>query len=397
MTTYPAQIDTSLTLPLVTDNSTPVKGDTVNRLRNAIIAIEKELGVKPSGPYATARARLDIIENIVSTNLISLNGDLGGTNETPLVIGIQGRLVSDAAPTLNQVLFWDGLVWKPGTTSGIVISGDLGGTITPIVIGLQTRPLSSTAPTTDQAIVWDGSEWVPSDTVNIAGDLGGTKLSPLVTGLQGNPVNNAAPTTTQALIWDGSEWAPDDVIQLSGDLGGTNASPLVTGLQGNDVSNAAPANLESLIWDGYSWISSFPSVAVTAHDIVFIAGLQLSDSETQSAFGGRNIDMSLYSGALDDGRLRIVRFYVDVELSVSGIDGYIELYDVTHDTTIDDTHFHFTNDSVMEFSAELIVGSSDGQIRNDVITYYEVRLWRVSITGTDRGICHNARLTISYE
>ena len=46
MTTYPSQIDTSITLPLVVDNASAVKGDTVNRLRNAIVAVEQELGIK---------------------------------------------------------------------------------------------------------------------------------------------------------------------------------------------------------------------------------------------------------------------------------------------------------------------------------------------------------------
>lgn len=39
-TTYPAAIDTNVTLPSAIDNKTPVQGITVNRLRDAILAIE---------------------------------------------------------------------------------------------------------------------------------------------------------------------------------------------------------------------------------------------------------------------------------------------------------------------------------------------------------------------
>jgi len=50
---YPNQIDTSTEIPAAIDNVTPVKGEVVNRLRDAILAIENELGVTPSGTYGT--------------------------------------------------------------------------------------------------------------------------------------------------------------------------------------------------------------------------------------------------------------------------------------------------------------------------------------------------------
>lgn len=258
MTTYPAQIDNSITLPLVVDNQTPVRGETVNNLRNAIVAIEKELGVKPSGPYATVRARVDQLEFILTNNIISLAGDLGGTNTSPLVIGIQGRLISNVEPEVNQSLTWDGVVWKPSFT----------------------------------------------------------------------------PTQS----------------------------------------------------------------AVSAADINFISGLQLASSNTPFAIGGRNVDMEPFVPVLGDGRIRQVFFYADVEVSATGlIDGYVQLYDVTHDVIVDGTEFQFDNEGSEELaSALLTVGSNDGDIRDDEITYYEIRLWKVSDTGADRTICHSARLTISY-
>lgn len=68
---YPKALDGYAQIPLVVDTVTEVKADTVNRLRSAIVNIEKELGIEPKGTYADVRARLDAIE----TMLLSLTGD----------------------------------------------------------------------------------------------------------------------------------------------------------------------------------------------------------------------------------------------------------------------------------------------------------------------------------
>jgi hypothetical protein len=131
----------------------------------------------------------------------------------------------------------------------------------------------------------------------------------------------------------------------------------------------------------------------------FISGAQLSGSNTASAIGGRNLDMEPFISVLGDGRLRIVKFYADVEVSGDpGIDGYIQLFDVTHNVLVTNTNFQFNNQNVTELeSPALVVGSAAGNIRNDEVTYYEVRLWKVSPAGADRAICHSARITIAYE
>jgi len=147
VTRYPAAIDTVFTLKPILDGQ-PVTGGSVEQLREAIIAIEDELGVKPSGVYATVRNRLDIIEGAVGNlRIIELQQDLGGTLENPLVIGIQGRPVSDVAPEAGQVLVWNGIAWIPekGPAPDIVFAGDLSGTnLSQTVIGIQNVPVSDT-------------------------------------------------------------------------------------------------------------------------------------------------------------------------------------------------------------------------------------------------------------
>jgi hypothetical protein len=164
VTKYPAAIDTVFTLRPLVDGQ-PVTGRSVEQLREAIIAIEEELGVKPSAVYTTVRNRLDVIENIVGNlRIIELEGDLGGTLETPLVIGIQGRPVSDVEPSEGQTLIWDGIAWIPGAIPADVnFAGDLtGNPLFQTVVGLQSRPLAATAPTSGQALVWDGAIWKPT-------------------------------------------------------------------------------------------------------------------------------------------------------------------------------------------------------------------------------------------
>lgn len=60
---YPYQIDGYATLPLRRDLVHEIRADDVNRLRDAIVKIEQELGIQPSGVFATVAARLDSVGN----------------------------------------------------------------------------------------------------------------------------------------------------------------------------------------------------------------------------------------------------------------------------------------------------------------------------------------------
>jgi hypothetical protein len=52
-------------LPVIIDLQTPVKAEVVNRHREAILAIEGELGIQPSGTYTTVRDRLDAMQALL--------------------------------------------------------------------------------------------------------------------------------------------------------------------------------------------------------------------------------------------------------------------------------------------------------------------------------------------
>lgn len=64
-TVYPNGIDDSTSLPLVVDLVTPITAEVINRLREAIVVIENELGLDPSREFATVRARLDYLQGLI--------------------------------------------------------------------------------------------------------------------------------------------------------------------------------------------------------------------------------------------------------------------------------------------------------------------------------------------
>jgi hypothetical protein len=162
-TLYPAQIDTALNLPPVVDMFTPVQGAVTNGLRSAILSIEATLGVQPNGPYSTVAGRLTTLENTLGNlQIIQLSQDLGGTIAAPKVVGIQGRPVSSAQPSIGQLIGWNGIAWVPTTPSGgggsFTPGGDLAGTSTSqLVIGLYGNPLSNTIPVNSAVPVWDST------------------------------------------------------------------------------------------------------------------------------------------------------------------------------------------------------------------------------------------------
>jgi len=91
---YPSAIDSGSQLPLICDNITEVNAEAMNRHRSAIIAIEGELGIDPSGVYTTVRARLDALEQLIA--------NLGGGSGITSVLD-EGVLIDNAASSLNFV------------------------------------------------------------------------------------------------------------------------------------------------------------------------------------------------------------------------------------------------------------------------------------------------------
>lgn len=413
MTKYPAQIDNNITLPLVADNFTPVFGDTVNRLRNAIVAVQNELGVKPSGSYSTVRARLDAIETgLNNLQIISLAGDLGGTLALPKVIGFQGRPVSDAAPSVNQTLIWNGIAWEPGDPGNItvnilpttvVIPADINflngdgyhNTSSPFRVGARAIDLL------DYPSSWPDGR---IRTLTFKVELSVTNSS--TDGyVQLKDITHNAIIYNSLLTTDSLASIELSAILPSGETDGYmredccditmyEVQVFVTGGGSNDYVICRNARIE-VTYTSPILVSALVPLALPT-DINFICGTVLTGFTTPITSGGRSIDMTKYPAGLPDGRARVVKFHTDIEVSAPGVDGYLQLWDTTHNVLITGTSFHFTNTTAEELSVTLAPGATNGKIRTDVTTRYEIRIWKTSGSVTDRVICNNARLTVTY-
>ena len=264
MTNYPAKIDTDQSLPSVADNRTPVQAVVFNRLRDTIIAIEEELGVTPSGIYGSVGARLNVLENITGNlKIIELQRDLGGTLENPLVIGLQGRPLSDAYPTAGDVLVWDGIAWLPANVlahSFFFASGDLAGDgYSQRVVGIDGIPVNPAVPTLGETLIYDGAEWIPSFAFVAGGDLTGSAGVQTVSYLQGTQLlasGGNAPTPGQVLEFNGSYWSPSTVsgFTAGGDLSGSPTNQTVSFLQGTTLTIGSPSTGQVLTFNGSAWV-----------------------------------------------------------------------------------------------------------------------------------------------
>lgn len=143
MTTFPAHIDDSISLPKAIDGITPVDANSVNRLRDAIIAIENSLGANPGGIYSCVARRLEAIENLLNYLLAQggisggggslvgpAGGDLAGYYPDPLIAKLCGVPLSCNIPATNDVLAYDGYNWTPSNITGLIgaiLDGDVTG------------------------------------------------------------------------------------------------------------------------------------------------------------------------------------------------------------------------------------------------------------------------------
>lgn len=413
MTKYPAQIDNNITLPLVADNFTPVFGETVNRLRNAIVAIENELGVKPSGSYSTVRARLDAIETgLGNLQIINLAGDLGGTLASPKVIGWQGRPISDAAPTVNQVMVWNGIAWVPGDPGNITVN------ILPTTVVLPhdiqflsgdgyhngSSPFRVGAREIDMALYpssWpDGRTRFLKFKVNLEVTNASTDGYVLLKDVTHNAVifnslmttNSLSSTELETIIESGTTdgYLREDCC----DTTMYEVQVYVMGGGVNDYVICRNARIE-VTYSSPILVSALVPLALPT-DLNFVCGTQVTGFTTPAGMGGRKVDMSLFSSSLPDGRIRSVKFHADVEVSAPGVDGYVHLFDTTHNVVVTGTQFHFTDELATEYTSTLTVGSANGNFRNDVSTRYEARAWMISGSPADRVILNNMRVTITY-
>ncbi|MCW5766423.1 MAG: hypothetical protein KIT68_10670 [Phycisphaeraceae bacterium] len=143
-----------------------------------------------TGSYAVDFAVLDA--RYMGQNPI-LGGDLSGLANAASVNALRGRSVSGAAPSLNQVLKWNGSEWAPAGDAGTVFSAGSGLQLVGGVLSLNFSTLSG--------------QYV-DESQSAGGDASGTFGALQITGLRTRPVSSAAPALNDVLKWNGAQWAP---------------------------------------------------------------------------------------------------------------------------------------------------------------------------------------------
>ena len=254
------------------------------------------------------------IPSPVGLATITLSGDTTGTGTTSINtvnVALQGRPVSTTAPTLNQVLQWNGSLWGPATiaSGGTVtnLAAGAGITLTPspitttgsialtvpvavanggtqattapaALISLGAAPINSPdftgTPLAPVPAIGDSSQQIPTTSwvkslgfitgnqgITITGDntgSGTTSINTTTVGLQTRPISATAPTTNQVLAWSGTAWTPTTpaagTITLSGDVTGSGTTSIPTTLAASGVTaatyNTVTVNTKGLVTRG---------------------------------------------------------------------------------------------------------------------------------------------------
>ena len=108
---YPNALDNTTSVPKAIDNVTPVAADIFNRLRDAVVSVEAELGADPSREYGTVRARLDALSTALSAEL----SEASSSNAKQDIITIESNgqtsftLVSVPFSDLNVQMYVNGV------------------------------------------------------------------------------------------------------------------------------------------------------------------------------------------------------------------------------------------------------------------------------------------------
>ena len=107
MSKYPGQIDDATTIPAAVDLVTPVNAEGYNRLRDAILAIEAELGTDPSRVFGSVGSRLDNFDALIATlttRMTTAEGRLDAHDITLVSLQAQIDVLTAASEAVTTIV-----------------------------------------------------------------------------------------------------------------------------------------------------------------------------------------------------------------------------------------------------------------------------------------------------
>jgi hypothetical protein len=174
--------------------------------------------------------------------------------------------VSDTAPTLGQILTFDGGSWVPKSpAASVTVGGDLSGTAAAAVVTkIRGVPVGPFTPVANQVLVFDGVSgmYLPQNfqvDAALYGDLAGTASAATVVAINGIAVDGTAPQNNYVMQYDSglgmwtSKPLPSGNPTLGGDLSGVASSGLVVKLRGISLSATVPSSGQLMGYNGSVW------------------------------------------------------------------------------------------------------------------------------------------------